>query len=108
MKKRTLNQTWILCIRMWRWIVKNLGKGRGILGLKKQWLSENGFKDVKTNCFFCDFVNTYSERLDCSKCPGTLIDPAFHCMNSAYDYSAKSGAFLEELLRLNRIRKGKK
>ena len=103
MKKRTLNQTWVLCLRMWRWIVKQIREGSKltVYELKSQWLSDNGFEHVSGECFFCDVAAT------CSYCPGRLIDPDFSCDADAYDYRKNPAGFLKELLRLNRIRKGK-
>lgn len=105
MSKRTLNQTWILCLRMWRWIVKQIEKGSefSIVALKSRWLRRNGFEDnnVAGDCFFCDTASS------CSSCPGRLVDPDFDCDAAAYDYLTNPTGFLKELLRLNRIRKGK-
>lgn len=102
MKKRTLNQTWILCLRMWRWISKEWPKSElDVCGLKERWLEANGFKySISNSCFFCDFAED-----ECFQCPGQLIDSHFSCMNPKYDYDDKPVAFYKELLRLNRIRK---
>lgn len=43
MKKRTLNQTWTICLRMWRSISKIWVEGDDIIELKTEWLEENGF-----------------------------------------------------------------
>lgn len=101
MKKRTLNQTWTLCLRMWRWIAKNKGRTVKCYRLKAKWLRVNGFKYVVADCFFCDFAQN-----NCKRCPGKLVDPNFDCGSSDYCYSKKPVAFYKELLRLNRIRKG--
>lgn len=106
MKKRTLNQTWILCLRMWRWIAKPENKGKNIHTLKARWLHDNGFVNViRADCFFCDYNKVDSE---CGSCPGGLVDPDFNCCNDDYKYTGEPGAFYKELLRLNRIRKGQK
>lgn len=103
MKKRTLNQTWILCLRMFRWIIKQENVEERIGTLKYQWISDNGFGYVPAHCFFCDFG-----KGSCRKCPGKLVDPNFQCTAPDYHYSLKPKAFYKELLRLNRIRKGGK
>lgn len=108
MKKRTLNQTWILCLRMWRWIVKMKAKHprRWVSTLKKQWLRENRIKIVGNhNCFFCEFIN---DNIGCGECPARLIDISFSCHRIGYHHIRKPAAFYKELLRLNRIRKAKK
>ena len=114
-KKKILDQTWTLCLRMWRSVSRkwakatvktkkspyNLGK------LKVSWLRKNGFgrETIMSNCFFCEFQNPPG---GCGRCPGVLVDPSFNCYNKAYSFRNNPPAFYEELLRLNRIRKGKK
>ncbi len=108
MKKRTLNQTWTLCLRMWRWIAKVwTPDGPHIFVLKDRWLNENGFSEesIFCNCFFCQFQK---EIGGCSQCPGKLINPSFSCYDVAYIYQIKPVKFYQELLRLNRIRKAEK
>lgn len=108
MKKRTLNQTWILCLRMWRSIAKEwTPNGYSVTILKDIWLRKNGFRVeyLFANCFFCEFQKDVG---GCQQCPGTLVDNSFGCENKAYDYRYKPVAFYKELLRLNRIRKAKK
>ena len=107
MRKRTLNQTWILCLRMWRWIAKTwIGDGSNIHELKARWLRENGINenDIYCNCFFCD----YAEDHCLTRCPGKLVDSHFSCGREVYDYESNPVAFYKELLRLNRIRRAKK
>ena len=107
MKKRTLNQTWTLCLRMWRWIaaMKAGGSRKWISTLKTQWLRENKVRiEGDHDCFFCEYNNM---RNHCRNCPGKLVDFDFSCQDKAYQYSQKPIAFYKELLRLNRIRKGK-
>ena len=105
MKKRTLNQTWVLCLGMWQWIAKVwTPDGTKIYKLKTQWVINNGFRDFEIygNCFFCDLA------VSCEECPGRLVDPDFSCHTPDYSYEEKPVAFYKELLRLNRIRKAKK
>ena len=109
MKKRTLNQTWILCLRMWRWIAKVWTlDGPSVHDLKSLWLESNGFtKSIDANCFFCDY-NWQFENGGCWSCPGRLVTSSFSCSSVTHDYETKPVAFYNELLRLNRIRKEKK
>lgn len=110
-KKLTLNQTWTLCLRMWRWIAKvwqTKGyKGMDVHDLKRMWLREHGFESslIRAHCFFCDYkgIFGYCHRA----CPGALVNPDFNCMEYNYDFENRPVEFYKELLRLNRIRKGK-
>lgn len=115
MKKRTLNQTWTLCLRMWRWIAKVWQTPRyrryDVVALKIIWLRKNGFRYIWSDCFFCDCRENETDNDDegCNEaCPGALVDPDFDCMEDAYYYRWKPVEFYKELLRLNRIRKAKK
>ena len=111
MKKITLNQTWVLCLRMWRWIA-NVWKTERYIRycvweLKDIWLKENGFKDVYSDCFFCQYRE--GANGDCNVvCPGALVDPNFDCYNIDYEWHRYPVEFYQELLRLNKIRKAKK
>ena len=102
MKKRTLNQTWTLCLRMWRSVAGKWITGADVCILKKEWVKENEVSAGPGNCFFCNYAET------CLDCPGGLVDASFHCWNEKYDYETNPPAFYKELLRLNRIRKVKK
>lgn len=110
MKQLTLNQTWTLCLRMWRWIAKEWrigGKKSSIL--KKRWLRGNGFKVSQSesgNCFFCVYVREHGDNGECLCCPGALVESDFECGDAGW--SSDPPAFYKELLRLNKIRKGKK
>lgn len=106
MKERTLNQTWTLCLRMWRSISKKWVKDElNVDFLKKEWLRENKLSVFNTdsNCFFCDYAGD-----SCLICPGKLVNLLFSCMNHKYHCEDNPLAFYKELLRLNRIRKAKK
>lgn len=105
-KERTLNQTWILCLRMWRSIAKakTANPRKWVSTLKRRWLYDNGFTVLKGDCFFCDNIK---EEPGCVECPGKLVDPSFNCCNLMYHYKRQPVAFYKELLRLNRIRKEK-
>ncbi len=104
MKKLTLNETWILCLRMWRSIAKakTANPRKWVSTFKQRWLSDNGFKNLKGDCFFCDYIG---EDPGCDLCPGRLVDPSFNCCTDEYHYGHKPTTFYKELLRLNRIRK---
>lgn len=109
-KKLTLNQTWILCLRMWRWIAKVRQTPRyrryDVHRLKEIWLRKNGFKpeNMRAWCFFCDYKGLW---LLCEHaCPGALVDPDFNCCMDNHHFETKPVEFYKELLRLNRIRKG--
>ena len=45
-KKLTLNQTWVLCLKMWKWIAEQVKAGNedDIEDLKEQWLKKNGWE----------------------------------------------------------------
>ena len=112
MKKRTLNQTWVLCLRMWRWIAKVWQTPRyrryDVYELKKIWLEKSGFRNssMRGSCFFCDYKK---DNGCCSEaCPGAVVFSGFNCCNYNYHYGDRPVAFYAELLRLNRIRKGKR
>lgn len=112
-KKLTLNQTWILCLRMWRWIAKVWQTPRyrryKVYQLKAIWCRKNGLHHAQHDCFFCDYTmrgTQYCE--DCTKCPGNLVSSNFDCTNDDYYYSIYPVEFYKELLWLNRIRKAKK
>ena len=115
MKKRTLNQTWTLCLRMWRWIAKVWQTPRyrrySVLRLKSIWLKKNGFNSIKikSTCFFCDYAleDRYGDPV-CDTCPGYLVDDAFECISDDYYYRDNPVGFYNKLLQLNRIRKAKK
>lgn len=113
MKQLTLSETWVLCLRMWRWIAKEWEKDlalpeserREVFQLKNQWINANRLKS-RTYCFFCKYA--IGKIGSCDGCPGALVDPKFACYHADYNYETNPPAFYAELLRLNRIRKGKK
>jgi len=105
-KDLTLNQTWILCLRMWRWVSKQKGDVRRN---KRRWLNKNGFRNKPkpvSDCFFCEYANSRSRS--CDGCPGFLVDKSFSCLNKFYHFYTYPKEFYQELLRLNKIRKLKK
>ena len=105
-KKLTLNQTWTLCLRQWKWIIKQLDAGsvECIANLKEQWTKQNeyGINRINANCFFCEYA---SRHLDCTQsCPGKLVSKQFDCENSSYIYRIKPRKFYKKLLELNKKR----
>ena len=108
MKKRTLNQTWVLCLQMWKWIAKVWQTPRyrqyDVLKLKEIWLRKNGFEPecLRAHCFFCDYKGVESCH---QACPGALVDSRFSCYHYDYNFEDKPVEFYKEILRLNRIRK---
>lgn len=113
MKRLTLNETWVLCLRMWKWIAGQKRKGniKCVPILKEQWLKEHGFgrKKIRADCFFCEYAFQHREAFDtCKSCPGQIINPRFACGNTTYDYQLKPIAFYKKLVSLNKKRKKKK
>ena len=111
MKKRlTLDETWVLCLRMWKWIAKQIRKdpGLGVGSLKTEWVEAHGYEDeeLASNCFFCDYAQKYyqGDRCICPSCPARKIDPDFDCMDIEYRHIKHPLEFYAELRRLNNIR----
>jgi len=104
----TLNQTWTLCLRMWKWIKKvwqtESYEGMSVHTLKRIWLADNGFDSTTAHCFFCEYNGPFRCHVNC---PGAMVDSEFNCNNSSYCYETNPAGFYRELLRLNRIRKAK-
>lgn len=115
MMKLTLAKTWQLCLRMWKWIAKEMEKDNklSIWNLKDQWLEEHKFQliDIVHSCFFCEY-NTQQggEPCDCQKdtacslCPGKLVSKSFKCNRKTYSYSKKPIQFYKKLVELNNKR----
>ncbi len=116
MKRLTLNETWVLCLAMWKWIAEQVKKGEvDVKGLKEQWLKEHGFGKIyiPENCFFCAHARRYDNEKVCGcakkMCPGALVNKRFSCTNKTYNYEIKPIAFYNKLVSLNSKRKkGKK
>ena len=111
MKKLTLDETWDLCLKMWKWISRETLKedDRDVCDLKREWLSSNGFADkhVHNTCFFCE----YRERRSafCELCPAKKINDEFDCQHARrYNYYDHPREFYAELKRLDKIRLSKK
>ncbi len=120
MKKLTLDETWRLCLSMWRWVAKQIrgGSRKCIDNLKIQWLeahryelNEEDDEYIKLNCFFCEYEEQQlmkGERSSCDYCPGKMIDKSFSCVGSGYSWSGTPIAFYNKLVSLNRKRLAKK
>lgn len=111
MKKLTLDQTWKLCLSMWRWIAKQIRQGSflSVRLLKRIWLENHGYydKEISENCFFCEYSERHKFK-DCDGCPGIKVDIEFGCGKSEYDWFSNPIAFYNKLRALNRRRMAKK
>ena len=112
MKRLTLNETWKLCLSMWRWIARQWKK-RNISadGLKEEWLDNHGFayEGIDKDCFFCKYTQQNNDG-DCDACPGKMVSERFSCTKITHHYQYKPIAFYNKLVSLNRkrLKKGKK
>ncbi len=114
-KKYTLDETWHLCLSMWRWIAEQIKarSKRSVKELKREWLDKEGFGpyEIDDNCFFCDYARYYNDNKTCGcvagKCPGKLVNKQFSCTNKTYNYEYMSIAFYKKLVSLNRKRNKK-
>ena len=114
MKRLTLDETWKQCLKMWRWIVREVGKREitsplsagEITDLKREWIAANGFKRMLNDCFFCAYDSRYA--VECSHCPAGSMEggDAFWCeYNPEFNWASEPAAFLRKLESLNRKRK---
>lgn len=113
MKRLTLNETWKLCLAMWKWIAGQAKKegeeGIDIEGLKDQWLKKHGYDkgDISDACFFCEYHRQHPTKGTSCNCPATKIDKEFNCMEFGYCYCCHPIAFYNKLVSLNRKRRKK-
>lgn len=113
MTKYTLDETWELCLQMWKWIAGQIkaNPALDVADLKGEWTKEHNFVDIDCNCFFCQYdtgKNEEWEEDECLQCPGRLVDPEFNCTNSEYHYFRLPIEFSEQLLELDKKRKEQK
>ncbi len=99
-----------LCLKQWRWIVKQIRAGdpRSVNDLKSAWVNDNiiGKNVPEGNCFYCEYTSQGNrDGLGCAVCPGRKIDPNFDCMGDDYYYSREPEKFYKELLRHKRLEK---
>jgi len=125
-KKLTLSKTWKECLRMWKWIDKEVqkefqGTGVGIPtvdDLKEKWIrcyAPNYREKLKHDCFFCEFAVQNDGLMDkktplrkirtCSQCPGRLINRQFRCEFVSYSWYQNPRKFYKKLVQLNAKRK---
>ena len=117
MKRLNLNETWVLCLKMWKWIAMKVrvaikaGKEWDVVILKREWLSSHGFENIRIyhNCFFCEYAHQHNPHKDirgegCSLCLARKIDKEFDCQDTDYEYDQKPIAFYKKLVELNKIR----
>ncbi len=107
-KELTLDEIWILCLQMWKWIAGQARKGRTKTGaLKEEWFLEHDWnhRELFSNCFFCEWNRNNNNNENCSECPGKKIDENFYCEDVEYDYYDRPIKFYQNLVRLNKIRK---
>ena len=109
MKKLTLNQAWRLCLKQWKWIVKQIKAGdtHCVAILKRQWTTANGYDkdEIESECFFCEYCRFRNRG--CGHCPGKLVNKRFNCANTTYEYDVKPLKFYAKLLELDKKRKAK-
>ena len=110
-KKLTLEQTWTLCLQMWKWIAGQIRKDPDISvwRLKAKWLSKHDWGvSMYCDCFFCDWAGGNRGFPSCPRCPARKIDKDFDCEDTDYDYSLNPIEFYKKLVALNKKRKARK
>ncbi len=118
MKRLTLDQTWVQCLKMWKWIAMKVraaikaGESWDVDKLKIEWLTKHGFnpKTVFEQCFFCEWGTRKEVRKTtwyylCPHCPAVKIDSDFLCGEGEYSYEEYPIAFYAELRRLHKLYK---
>ena len=98
MKKLSLEETWRLCLEMWKWIAEEWEKDntKRVAALKQQWLKEHGFENVSSSCFFCAYAKS-----GCGLCPARLVEENFLCDDSEHDYLTKPVEFYHKIVSLH-------
>jgi len=106
MKRLNLDETWRLCLSMWRWIAKEKRTGSRISvpTLKARWVKKYGFGayEINGDCFFCEYIDKRSRH--CDSCPPCKVDNDFACNHKDYHYASNPIAFYNKLVSLNRKR----
>lgn len=115
-KKLTLDETWVLCLRMWKWIAKQVrvDSKLDVEKLKDEWLERNWKGEpLEESCFFCEYAATHNReakgyRGDCpcgrSTCPAAFVDKQFSCVDNDCNYNDHPIPFYNKLVSLNRKR----
>ena len=113
MKRLTLDETWVLCLKMWKWIAKEVRADKkagkdSVNALKQEWAEKHEFENIHQDCFFCEYAQRRDGLQDCRLCPAKRVDKDFHCMD-AYEccFCCYPIAFYKKLLELNKIRLAK-
>lgn len=110
MKTLTLDETWVECLKMWRWIVRQPCP-RNVKALKVEWITAHGFAGISHACFFCEYSEYGRGWQGCVKghCPAKLVDRKFTCAcDPDYNYEEKPAAFLRKITALYKIYLAKK
>ncbi len=113
MEKRTLNECWELCLKMWKWVAwhKSRGAVLGSNGLKIIWARKHGFAKVLESaghCFFCEYHQTHPVLYkEMCNCPAIKVDKDFYCGTEDYDYIGEPIKFYKKIVGLNKIRLAK-
>ncbi len=112
MKRLTLDETWVFCLKMWKWIAKEAraGKDDRIESLKREWLNKNGFSDIHVwgTCFFCEYSVRRTNPNTCRLCPAKRVNKVFSCYDEKYCWQTSPLKFYKKLCELNKLRLAKK
>ncbi len=114
MKRLTLDQTWIECMRLWKHIARKVraaikaGEKWNVDDLKREWCIKHGCEGLNLSCFFCEYDDERQNRLgsrDCSFCPAKKIDKGFYCSEGELSCFDNPLDFYAELRRLHKLYK---
>lgn len=104
----SLDTAWTDCLAMWKYIANTYAKTHEpAVVLKTRWLRGNGYepRDVVAGCLFCHYDSQCDNtQMNCSFCPGELVDPFFSCECRDYNWRARPIEFYEKLLALDSLR----
>ena len=111
MKKLNLDETWRLCLSMWRLVAKKkkAESPKSIKGLKEEWAEKHGYEDkLQDDCFFCEYNNKRGGKNWmnlCQLCPGKKVNKEFHCERGNNPrWNKQPVKFYNKLVSLNRKR----
>ena len=115
MKKLTLDQMWVLCMKQWRWIIWHWRRDNtlNIRNLKEAWCEEL-WKDVAHSCFFCEYSITDEVKRNrpvnqwCNECPLTKEFGIDHACEKSLDWQHDPEGFYKEIKRLHKIYESQK
>ena len=108
-KLMLLNEVWEWCSKLWDDIYDKPGL---VCENKEAWMVENGFEDIRNDCFFChyahnEFIKPENHGCMCDFCPGVLVDPKFDCSHFDYHYENNPKEFRRKIRQLDKKRVGK-